>query len=883
MKHIAANTIRQMFLDYFKEKGHEVVPSSPLVPLNDPSLLFTNAGMVQFKGVFLGEEKRPYTRAASCQKCVRAGGKHNDLENVGYTARHHTFFEMLGNFSFGDYFKAEAISFAWDFLTGRLGLPVDKLWVTVFENDDEAAELWPKLTGISPERVVRLGEKDNFWAMGDTGPCGPCSEILIDQGPGVGCGKPDCKVGCDCDRYLELWNLVFMQFFRDHSGVLSPLPKPSIDTGMGLERVAAVCQGVESNFDTDIFAGLLRHIGHLAHITYGQDSKHDVAMRVIADHARASAFLIADGVIPSNEGRGYVLRRIIRRAVRYGRVIGLNRPFLASVGKSVVEEMSSIYPELSSASSFMDKIFEHEEVRFLETLEYGLGILDQEITRVRSTGGEDISGEFAFKLYDTYGFPVDIVQDVAREQGLTVDRPGFEKAMAQQKERSKMAHRGTTMKSIPEVYSELLKQGKGAGFVGYETTSASSRVLALVEQGQALDKASEGWSGELVVEETPFYAESGGQLGDKGWVEGPGGKAEVKDTIRRGDLIVHKVQVIRGHIAIGDNLVLNVSEGLRLNTARNHTATHLLHAALRQVLGDHVKQAGSLVSPQRLRFDFTHFSALEPDQLVQVEDIVNEKIRQDLPVDVETLSHKEAIDKGAMALFGEKYGDKVRVVTVPGFSMELCGGTHVRQTGQIGLFKIASESSVASGVRRIEALTGQPALDLVHTMEHTVYQVARGLKCPSTEIPVRVADLVRRVKELEKALHKARMQSAAEDLDQILALAKNVAGVKVLSTKVELDDPGALRSLGDRLRDKLGSGVVALGTNSGKKVLLLVMVTKDLVSKLNAGKLIKPVAKIVGGGGGGRPDMAQAGGSRPENLDKALGEMPGLVEKALTS
>ncbi len=883
MKNISANRIRRMFLDFFKGKGHEIVSSSPLVPLNDPSLLFTNAGMVQFKGVFLGEEKRPYTRATSCQKCVRAGGKHNDLENVGYTARHHTFFEMLGNFSFGDYFKAEAISFAWEFLTGRLGLPVDRLWVTVFEDDDEAAELWPRLTGISPERVVRLGKKDNFWAMGDTGPCGPCSEILIDQGPGVGCGRPDCRVGCDCDRYLELWNLVFMQFFRDKSGTLSPLPRPSIDTGMGLERIAAICQGVESNFDTDIFAGLLAHIGHLAGKTYGQDHACDVAMRVIADHARASAFLIADGVIPSNEGRGYVLRRIIRRAVRYGRVIGLNRPFMASVARSVVDEMSSVYPELSSASSFMAKVLEHEEVRFLETLEYGLGLLDQEITRIRSTGGNRISGDFAFKLYDTYGFPVDIVQDVAKEQGLSLDRQGFRDAMARQKERSKKARRGTAMESIPEIYSQLLKQGRGSGFVGYDTTTASSAVLALVEQGKALDKASEGWSGELVVEETPFYAESGGQLGDRGWIEGPRGRADVRDTIRRGDLIVHKVQVVRGEVAVGDKVALNVSEGLRVSTARNHTATHLLHAALRQVLGDHVKQAGSLVSPQRLRFDFTHFSAVGPDELRQVEDIVNERIREDSPVNVETVSHKEAVARGAMALFGEKYGDMVRVVTVPGFSMELCGGTHVGRTGQIGLFKIASESSVASGVRRIEALTAQPALDLVHTMDQAVSQAARGLNCQIAEVPARVADLAQKVKELEKALNKARIQNAAEDLGQIIARAQTVAGVKVLSTRVDLGDMEALRGLGDRLRDRLGSGVVALGANSGKKVLLLVMVTKDLVPGLHAGNLIKPMAKMVGGGGGGRPDMAQAGGSQPENLDRALEELPGLVEKALSS
>ncbi len=881
MKKLSANTIRQMFLDYFKEKGHEIVPSSPLVPLNDPTLLFTNAGMVQFKGVFLGEETRPYTRAASCQKCVRAGGKHNDLENVGYTARHHTFFEMLGNFSFGDYFKADAISFAWEFLTKRLGVPVDLLWVTVFEDDDEAAELWPKLTGISPDRVVRLGEKDNFWAMGDTGPCGPCSEILIDQGPEVGCGSPDCKVGCDCDRYLELWNLVFMQFFRDETGKLTPLPKPSIDTGMGLERIAAICQGVQSNFDADIFAGLLGRIGELAGTTYGSNQKHDVAMRVIADHARASAFLIADGVIPSNEGRGYVLRRIIRRAVRYGRVIGLNGPFLGEVAQVVVKEMSGVYPELKDASSFMGKVLEHEEARFLETLEYGLGMLDEEITRLRSQGSDTIPGQFVFKLYDTYGFPVDIVQDVAKEQGLQIDRQGFERAMAEQRERSQKAHKDTTMESLPQIYADLLKQGKGSGFVGYETTRHSSKVLALVEKGEAFETVSKGWSGELVVEETPFYAEAGGQVGDQGTVEGPAGKAEVTDTIRRGDLIVHKIKVTDGILAHGDEVLLQVSEGLRINTARNHTATHLLHAALRKILGDHVKQAGSLVSPQRLRFDFTHFSLVEPDKLRQIEDMVNERIRQDRLVEVEVMSYKEALSKGAVALFGEKYGDTVRTVTVPGFSRELCGGTHVERTGQIGLFKILSESSVASGIRRIEALTAQPALDVVHQMEAALSQVARELRCPVSEVSGRVKDLMQKVKDLEKALKQARLQGASEDTGQLLSRARKVKDVQVLAAKVSLDDPKVLRELGDKLRDKLGSGVVALGAEAGGKALLLVMVTKDLTKSLHAGKLIKTLAGMVGGGGGGRPDMAQAGGPRPEALDKAMEAVPKLVEDTL--
>ncbi len=877
MKYLKGNQIRKLFLDYFVGKGHQIVPSSPLIPADDPTLLFTNAGMVQFKGVFQGQEKRPYSRAASCQKCVRAGGKHNDLENVGYTARHHTFFEMLGNFSFGDYFKKEAIGFAWEFLTKGLQLPIERLWVTVFEEDDEAADLWPKLTGIPAERVVRLGEKDNFWAMGDTGPCGPCSEILFDQGRHIGCRRPECRVGCDCDRFLEIWNLVFMQFFRDINGRLTPLPRPCIDTGMGLERITAICQGKLNNFDTDLFAGIMEHLGHIAACTYGQGPGTDVAMRVIADHARASAFLIADGLTPSNEGRGYVLRRIIRRAVRYGRVLGLVEPFMASVAYVVTEEMGTVYPELVDARSVIGQVLTHEESRFAETLEHGLKILEEKIIGLKEKGERIIPGDFAFKLYDTYGLPVDIVQDVAKEKGLALDRDTYNEARQVQRERSKSAHRETVTEKLPEVYKRLLDTGKGSHFSGYERLSDSSRILAMVSDGIEVSVAPVGWQGELVVEQTPFYAESGGQIGDKGQITCPSGSADVEYTAKRGDLIVHRITVTDGELRLGDVVRLEVHEGLRMDTARNHTATHLLHAALRYVLGDHVKQAGSLVSSARLRFDFTHFSSVDVTHLKKVEDIVNEKIRMDLEVSTQVLNRQEALEKGAMALFGEKYGDTVRVVSIGDFSMELCGGTHLHHTGQIGLFKVLSESSVASGIRRIEACTGRAAIDFVHQIEDTLSNLAAKLKVPRTALPEKVSKLNVRIKELEREIVRLKQARTTEDLEKLIKGAKSLDGFKVLSAQVEIDDPQALRELGDKLRDRIGSGVIALGARSGSKALLLCLVTKNLIPRFHAGKLIKEMAAVIGGGGGGRPDMAQAGGHKPERLRDALEKIHELV------
>ncbi len=879
MKPLKSHEIRSAFLDFFSSKGHEIVPSSSLVPADDPSLLFTNAGMVQFKKVFLGEEKRPYKRAATCQKCVRAGGKHNDLENVGYTARHHTFFEMLGNFSFGDYFKKEAIEFAWEFLVENIGLPREKLWITVFREDDEAAELWPKLTGISPQRIVRLDEKDNFWAMGDTGPCGPCSEILLDQGEHVGCGRPDCGVDCDCGRFLEIWNLVFMQFFRDEDGSLSPLPEPCIDTGMGLERIAAVCQGKLNNFDTDIFENLIKTIEAISEKKYGQDEPTNVAMRVISDHARASTFLISDGVIPSNEGRGYVLRRIIRRAIRYGHVLELSERFMKVVARQVIEDMSPIYPEIKQNEEFICDILDHEEERFNRTLGQGLKMLDDYLESLKNKGEDTIDGDFVFKLYDTYGLPVDIVQDVSKERGFRLDRIGFEKRLFKQRERSKASLKELIIEKIPKAIKALIDDGIKSEFTGYETTKAKGKVLTIIERGKALEDAKEGKEVEIITDSSPFYAESGGQIGDKGKIVGPSGEAEVIDTQKRGDLICHLSRVTRGEIRQGDEVELLVSEERRLDTARNHTATHLLHAALRKVLGEHVRQSGSLVEPERLRFDFTHFSALSRNEIKAIEQIVNEKIRADLPVKTSFHSHEEAIKLGAMALFGEKYGDVVRVVTIPDFSMELCGGTHLSSTGQIGFFKIVSESSVASGIRRIEAVTGKIAVDTVQGIEDELFEIASTLKCPVNAIKSRISGLQKRIKELENKINTLSATRAVSSLDDILKDAVNVNGIKVVTYKAKGLDAKALRELGDKIRDRLKSGILCLGSQNEDKAMLLCMVTKDLIQKYRAGDIIKEIAPVIKGGGGGRPDMAQAGGKDISRIDEALKKAIDLIEK----
>ena len=877
------NTIRQKFLDYFAAHRHQVVESSALVPHDDPTLLFTNAGMVQFKKVFTGEERRDYRRAVSCQRCVRAGGKHNDLDNVGYTARHHTFFEMLGNFSFGDYFKEEAIRLAWDFLTRDLQLSPANLWVSVFEEDDEAYRIWEGIADLPRGRIVRMGEKDNFWAMGDTGPCGPCSEIHVDQGQeAVPCDNPDCGVDCDCDRFLEIWNLVFMQFERSADGTLTPLPKPSIDTGMGLERIAAVLQGKHNNYDSDLFQPIIQRTCDLAGVSYGSQPRNDTALRVIADHARATAFLVADGVLPSNEGRGYVLRRIMRRAIRYGRTLGLTEPFLGKVCATVSGLMEPAYPHLAASRELLHKVVRHEEERFLETLDNGLQLLAAEIQRLGQVGGICLEGEFIFKLYDTYGFPVDIAKDVAQEEGLQADEVGFDQAMARQRKQSKKSWKGGGLGELGPGFKALLEQGGSTEFVGYRTRRHHALLNALFdEQGRARAAAAAGERVALVCAETPFYAESGGQMGDSGEITGLHGRVKVENTVKLGDqLVVHQGEVVEGRLERGEEVLLAVSESRRQRIAANHTATHLLHAALRRVLGEHVKQAGSLVEPGRLRFDFTHFSPLAPEELREVERLVNAEIRANTALDTAMVKRDEAIKSGAAALFGEKYGETVRVVTVGDFSRELCGGTHVGATGEIGLFKIVSESGIAASTRRIEAICGDEALRRWQALEDEWAALAARLKCAPTELAARLDKLLARQKELERKLSQMATRAAGFDLDQLLAGAQEVAGAKLLACRVPADSAKTLRELGDKVRDKMGpAGIAVLGAEIDGKASLLALVGKELTGRFKAGEIIRQVAALVGGKGGGRPDMAQAGGSRPERLDEALAAVAAIIKK----
>jgi alanyl-tRNA synthetase len=869
---MTGNEIRSQFLNFFAVNDHTVIESSSLIPQDDPTLLFTNSGMVQFKRVFMGEEKREYTRASTCQRCVRAGGKHNDLENVGHTARHHTFFEMLGNFSFGDYFKEEAIRMAWEFLTVNLGLDKDKLWVSVFEDDDEAYALWEKIEDLPKGRIVRLGEADNFWAMGDTGPCGPCSEIHIDQGPEVGCGKPDCAIGCDCDRYLELWNLVFMQFYRDETGKMTPLPKPSIDTGMGLERVAAVMQGKHNNFDSDLFSGLINKIIGLSGKAYGEDKRFDTAMRVIADHSRATAFLVADGMLPSNEGRGYVLRRIMRRAVRFGRSLGLERVFLAEITAEVVKTMEQAYPHLTESANLLAKVVNNEEVRFRETLDNGLVILNSEISRQEKEGNSIIPGDFIFKLYDTYGFPVDIVRDVALEQGFSIDEQGFARAMEEQRTLSKKSWKGGALAAMVPGVKKLVDEGHKTQFVGYKTHRVISVIKGLVDhEGAASGQASQGERVSVFCPETPFYAEAGGQIGDQGEIVGPNGSAKVMDTVIVADgVILHEAEVTRGSLSLDEKVELNVMEGRRQRIACNHSATHILHAAMKTVLGDHVKQSGSLVTAERLRFDFTHFSPITQDELTKIEKLANEEIRANTPLNTEMLAREEAVRSGAVALFGEKYGDRVRVVSIGNFSKELCGGTHVRATGEIGLLKITAETGIAAGVRRIEAVTGPEAFAIFQAREKQLADLANLLKAPAENLEIKIDKLLSANKELEKEVSRLTAKLALSDIDNLINSARMVDGTKVVVSNVVLDSPKTLREMGDKIRDKLGSGIVVLGGEYQGKAALLAMVTKDLTSTYKAGQIIKAVSAKVGGSGGGRPDMAQAGGPNPDKLNEAL-------------
>ena len=859
--------IRQKFLDYFKSKGHEIVASSSLVPGNDPTLLFTNAGMVQFKDVFLGQDKRNYKTAASSQRCVRAGGKHNDLENVGYTARHHTFFEMLGNFSFGDYFKREAINYAWEFLTKDLGLPEDKLWVTVFEDDDEAANIWLKEVGVSEDRFGRIGAKDNFWSMGDTGPCGPCTEIFYDHGkdiPGGPPGSPDE----DGDRYIEIWNLVFMQYNRDKQGTLHPLPKPSVDTGMGLERLAAILQNGHSNYDIDLFQNLIKAASKL---TSTRDLS-DNSLKVIADHIRSCAFMIVDGVMPSNEGRGYVLRRIIRRALRHGHKLGQDDLFFYKLVKTLVHEMGQAYPELVEARSSVEKVLKLEEQRFAETLDQGMKILEEGIAGLK---GKTIPGDMVFKLYDTYGFPFDLTADIARERNLKLDQKGFELEMNAQRERARAASQ------FGVDYNSSITSNLVTTFTGYDHLLDRSTVAAIYKDGQAVDEITAGDEAVIILPRTPFYAESGGQVGDTGLLMNESAHFEVMDTQKQGQAFIHIGQLSKGSIKVGDELEAMIDSERRKATIRNHSATHLMHAALREVLGDHVQQKGSLVNKERLRFDFSHFEAVKPEQLLQIERSVNEQIRHNLATQAEEMAIEDAKAKGAMALFGEKYGDRVRVISMGDFSTELCGGTHVDRSGDIGFFKIVSEGGVASGVRRIEAITGEAAVEWAEQQEQQIDRLSGMLKVSHDELDTKVQQMLDKLKSQEKELSQLKSKLATQTGRDISAEAVDVGGIKVLAIKLDGVDSKSLRETMDRMKDKLGSSAIVLATVEDSKVSLCAGVSKDQTQKLKAGELVNMVASQVGGKGGGRPDMAMAGGSQPENLDQALASVRDWVSQQL--
>ena len=867
--------LRQDFLNYFAERGHEVVASSPLIPGNDPTLLFTNAGMVQFKDVFTGHDQRPYTRATSVQRCVRAGGKHNDLENVGYTARHHTFFEMLGNFSFGDYFKHEAIRFAWEFLTEVCQLPKERLWVTVYEEDDEAAEIWLKEIGVDPQRFSRIGDKpggkkfesDNFWSMGDTGPCGPCTEIFYDHGPEIWGGPPGTPEE-DGDRYIEIWNLVFMQFNRDKDGSMAPLPKPSVDTGMGLERLAAVMQHVHSNYEIDLFQTLIKAAAQLA----CSDDLENASLKVLADHIRSCAFLITDGVIPSNEGRGYVLRRIIRRAIRHGHKLGIKGSFFHKLVAPLVSEMGAAYPELAQVQAQVEKILRQEEERFAETLEQGMALLQEAIDGLSTTV---IPGETVFKLYDTYGFPVDLTADVARERGLGVDMDGFEREMAAQRERARAAsHFGA------DYGDELAITGRTT-FHGYEQLRHTGTVLGLYRDGQPVERLAEGEKGMVVLDATPFYAESGGQVGDCGRLHGSKGLFEVRDTRKQGEAFVHIGLIAQGELQIGATIEAEVDASLRAETAAHHSATHLLHAALRKVLGEHVQQKGSLVSAERLRFDFTHFEAVSPEQLKAIEQLVNAQIRANLPVQTELMNIEAAKAKGAMALFGEKYGDEVRVLSMGDFSIELCGGTHVARSGDIGLCKITSEAGTAAGVRRIEAVCAQRALAWIDEQGARLGQLAGLLRCGRDEVVGKTEQLVERSRKLEKELEQLKGKLASSQGSDLVTQAVEIGGIQVLATRLDGADPKGLRDIVDQLKNKLGTAAVLLATVDGDKISLVAGVSKEATDRIKAGDLLKHVAEQVGGKGGGRADMAQGGGTQPHNLDTALAGVADWVSNTL--
>jgi len=875
-----SNDLRNGFLDYFGQRGHTLVPSSPLIPQKDPTLLFTNAGMVQFKDVFLGKEHRTYRRAVSVQKCMRAGGKHNDLENVGMTGRHHTFFEMLGNFSFGDYFKPDAIGFAWELLTKYWNLPKDRLWITVFRDDDEAEGIWKKI-GVSSNRIVRMDEKDNFWAMGETGPCGPCSEILIDQGEAAAGTAHDCRgVGCDCDRYLEIWNLVFMQFMRDTEGHLTPLPKPSIDTGMGLERITAVTQGVLSNYDTDLFLPILKAVSEMTEYDL-ETVKRGMPGRVISDHIRAITYLIADGVLPSNEGRGYLLRRVIRRAARYGKEIGLNEPFLYKLSGTVVDAMMATYPELARTRAVVAQVTQGEEERFIQTLNQGMGLFKDVIAKVKGAGQLVVPGSEAFRLYDTFGFPLDISTDMARDAGLRIDEDGYQAAMADQRER---ARKSWVVKEVAPYYNKAVSQMGLTEFVGYEKLEEEVRLVGILKGGQPVKKATAGETVELIFDRTPFYGESGGQAGDQGLLEHPSALAEIHITIKPlPGFFVHQGKVAQGEIVEGETYRAVVNPAARLGAARNHTATHILHATLREILGEHVKQAGSLVSPERLRFDFGHFKPLTLVEIKRIEAVVNERIREDDKVETKEMGFQEAVRAGALAFFDDKYGDRVRVVRIANFSQELCGGTHCHETGQVGLFKLVQEGSIAAGVRRIEALTGETAYLNIKKQEEDLRELAGLLKVQPSEVVERTRRLLGQMREKERELEAFKGRAAGSQAVDLASEARTVGTVQVLAKRLQDGlEAKDLRAFADTLRNRLKSNfivVLASASSDQSNAFLVTAVSPDLNSRFKAGEIAKEIAGIMGGSGGGRPDMAQAGGKDVSKLSEALGRVVEIVEK----
>lgn len=877
-----SNEIRRQFLKFFEDRGHTIVKSSSLIPAQDPTLLFVNAGMNQFKDVFLGREQRSYNMAASSQKCVRAGGKHNDLDNVGHTRRHQTFFEMLGNFSFGAYFKKEAIDYAWTLLTKEFKIPADKLWITVFREDDDAAEIWAAGPGVDRDRIVRLGEADNFWQMGDTGPCGPCSEIHYDLGSAASeLGHPNCAIPCDCGRYVEIWNLVFMQFDRNQEGHLSPLPKPSIDTGMGLERMASVLQGKISNYDTDLLRPIIDQACEIFNVEYGASSAADTSLRIIADHVRAATFLISDGVIPSNEGRGYVLRKIMRRGIRQGTLLGYKQPFLYQLSGYVVEMMKEAYPDLVHTREYVARVIKTEEERFAAMVTVGLQKLEEVIGQLEKSGKDVIPGVEIFKLYDTFGFPLDFTEEIANEKSMKLDMEGFDAELEKQRERARQSWKGGEA-AVSPVYENFVEKG-GTPFLGYNAIESTSRIAGILVGGGSADSIEgHGASAEIVLNETPFYAESGGQAGDTGTLTSPNGEARVVGTYSpvRG-VIVHKVEMDFGRLSTNDEVLAHVDGERRRRIAANHTGTHILHAVLREMLGTHVKQSGSLVAPDRLRFDYTHFAPLTEREIEEIEQKINQVVFRNLPVQTKVMEINEAVAGGALAFFGEKYQQQVRVVSIPEVSMELCGGTHTRMTGDVGLFKIVGESSIASGIRRIEALTGFGTYLRLEEDENLLDEIAHTLRSPRTELTRAIARLMDQQRQLENELEILKRKAANSQIGSLVEAPQNVKGVPVISRKIEGVDASMLRELAEKTGAKIGSGVVVLGLASNGKASLVAVVSPDLQKRLHAGRIIKKVAEMVGGSGGGRPDFAQAGGKDSEKLEEALQAVYNIVAEQL--